>query len=111
MFGKEEVKMLKFMDERESDENSLVAIVRDTKTGEEKVFDNFILFGYQENQMTCIAKAEALQLLQAVEKMHQVFDDVLEKMSPAARAAVLARALMKKAAELSEEEDRDSRRR
>jgi len=109
MFGKEEVKMLKFMDAKEADENARVAIVRDTKTGEEKVFDNFILFGYKEHEMECIAKVGALQLLEAVEKMHQVLDDVLEKMSPAARAVILARVMMQKVAELAEEEDRDSR--
>jgi len=105
MFEKEGVTVLKFMDEKEADENSLVAIVRDTKTGEEIVFDSFIIFGYPENRVTCIAKAEALQLLEAVEKMPQVFEDVMMKASPATRAAILAKALMKKAAELAEEED------
>src|SRR5690606_24725199 len=109
MFEKEEIKMLKFVDAGEADESSLVAIVRDTKTGEEIVFDDFILFGYKEHEMVCISKAEVLQLFEVAEKMHQVLNDVLEKVPPAARAAILAKVLMKKAVELAEKEDRDSK--
>ena len=104
MINNGEYKMLRFVNGEEAENSGLVAVVHDMNSDQKKIFHNFLIFGFEENEMTCIARTDAIQLVEVVEKIHAVLEDVLEKSSPAIKATILARLFMKKAIELAREE-------
>ena len=100
----EEYKVLKFVNGEEVENSGLAAVVYDMNNDQGRIFRNFLIFGFEEDEMACFAEVNALQLVRAVEKIHEILEGVLEKASPAARAAIFTRLYMEKAMKFAREE-------